>query len=180
VASDLYASLKPCSIEDIVIGGRWYRIPAKPAVEWLEVLLPEHISLWAIIPGFLEPDASDYLMDLMLANEFTRDELENLFWELVGIAAGRDWWTALYLLVHAKAEANRAIVAGRLSLLGTDAEKLSLAGWLDAVYFVFAEHMSNEDRQRFDMALAKPPPGVKRTIDRDTQRRNFAALMASE
>lgn len=180
MASDFVASLKPFPIEDIVIGGKAYRIPALPAADWLEILLPEQISLWSIVPGFLEPEAEEDVVDLMIDGEYTRDDLEQLVWELVSIASGRDWWTVLYLLGNAKHDQNVGIVKGKLASNGVDASKISLAAWLDAVYVIFAEHMNAEDRQKFNLSLLRPPPGIKQVIDREVQRRNFAALMASE
>lgn len=179
MASDFYASLKPCSIEDIVIGGREYRVPAHPAAVWLEVLLRPQVSLWAIVPGMVEPDANEDVMDLLLGNRLSYAELEDLVWELVAIAAGREWWTALYLITNATRAANADIVRGKLALHGVDATAISLAAWLDAIYAIYIENMNEDQRQRFDAQLRRVPPGVKPKIDRAEQRRNFAALMGS-
>lgn len=179
MASDFYASLKPCSIEDIVIGGREYVIPALAADIWLEILLRPAISLWAIVPGLLQPDANEDIMDLLLGGSYSHEQLEALVWELVGIAGGRDWWTVLYLIGNATADGNAAMVRGKLALHGVDPTRMSLAAWLDAVYFVFAENMDGEQRERFDVSLRRPPPGVKPKIDRAAQRRNFNAAMGS-
>lgn len=179
MASDLYASLKPCTIEDIFIGGQVYSVPALAAHEWLGILCRSRVNLWAVVPGLLQPDASEAVMDLMLADAFSHEELEDLVWELVGIAAGRDWWTVLYLIGNATADTNIDVVKGKLALHGVDATRISLAAWLDAVYMIFVEAMNTEQRQRFDIQLRRPPPGVKPKIDRDAQRRNFAALMGA-
>ena len=178
MASDLLASLKPWSIEDIVIVDHIYRVPSLPAVEWLTILLDDHVSLFAIT-GLLEPDANEAIEEHILADRYTRTEWEQLTWELVAIAAGRPWWTTLYLLGNAKHVNNVDTVKGELALHGVDATKISLSSWLDAVYRIFTQHMTSEDRQKFDLLLARPPAGIKVQTDANANRAAFAALMSS-
>lgn len=179
-ASDFVASIRPWSIEDIPIGDRLFRIPPLTADHWLEILLPDQVSLWGILPGLLEEqDAEEYLTDLMISGDLDRDVYEEMVWEVVGIAAGREWWTALHLLGNAKAEAHSLIIRGMLALNGVDATRISLAAFLDAIYMIFVERMTEPNRQRFDLLISKAPPGVKQAINAERQRSNFAALMAS-
>lgn len=174
--ADLTASLRPWAIEDIEVGERLYRIPAHTADVWLEILLADEVSLHSIIPGLLEPDAGEHFEELIFAGAMQRGEWEELMWDLVGLAAGRDWWTALYLIGNAKYINNLDYVRGQLALHHIDATRISLAAWLDAVYAIFTTHMQPEDRQRFDMQLAKPPAGAKNKIDRTRQKAAFAEL----
>lgn len=179
-AGDFVASLRPWSIENIAIGERLFRIAPLAADAWLEILLPDQVSLWSILPGFLdEADADEYITELMIAGDLDRDEYEELVWEVVGIAAGREWWTTLHLLGNAKAEAHAPLVRGTLALQGVDATRISLAAFLDAIYMIFIQNMTEANRQRFDMMLDLAPPGVKKRIDPARQRRNFEALMGS-
>lgn len=178
--SDFVASIRPWSIEDILIGDRLFRVPALTADHWLEILLPNQVSLWSILPGLLdEDDADEYLTELMISGALDRDEYEEIVWEVVGIAAGREWWTALHLLGNAKAEQHTMIIRGELALRGVDATRLSLAAFLDAIYMIFVEKMTEPNRQRFDLLLSKAPPGVKRAINTQRQRDNFRALLGS-
>lgn len=178
--SDFLASVSPWSIEDIQFGDRLFRIPAMPASYWLAVLLPEQISLWSILPGLLEEeDAEEYVTELMLRGDVDRDEYEELCWEVIGIAAGREWWTALHLLNNAKHETHAPMVRGALALHGVDATRISLSAFFDAIYMIFIQQMNEQNRQRFDMLISKAPPGVKSAINADRQRNNFAALMGS-
>lgn len=178
--SDFLASIAPWPIDNIWIGDRAFSIPALNADRWLEILLQPQISLWAILPGLLaEEDADDYITDLMVLGQVDRDEYEELCWEVIGIAAGREWWTALHLLNNAKAEAHAPIVRGELVLSGVDATRISLSAFLDALYMIFIRQMSEQNRQRFDMLISKAPAGVKRAISAERQRSNFEALMAS-
>jgi len=178
VASELIASLRSWSIEDIQIGERIFRIPALAADAWLESLLHEDFSPWMIVPQMLEPDdAEDYVTELMLAGEFSREEYEELAWELLGIAAGRDWWTALYLVANAKHFNTVDVVRAKLIMWRIDASTVSLAAWLDAIYAIYIEHMKPEDRQKFDAALLRPPPGIKAVIDRRKAQDSFRQTM---
>jgi hypothetical protein len=178
VASDLLASLKPWSIEDIVVIDRTYRIPALPAVDWLTILLDQEVSLFAVT-RLLEPDASEDIEEHILCGRYTREEWEQLTWELVGIAAGRPWWTTLYLIGNAKHVNNVETVKGELALHGVDATKISLSSWLDAVYRIFTQNMKPEDRQKFDLLLARPPAGIKVKTDVNANRAAFSSLMSS-
>ena len=179
MASDLAASLKPWSIEGIVIDDRVYTVPALPASAWLTILLEEPVSLFSIVPGLLQPEAEEDIQEVILAGRFSHEELEELVLELIGIASGRPWWTALYLLANAKHANNVDRVKGELALHGIDATRISLSAWLDAVYVIFIRPLDPKDRQKFDLLLAKPPPGIKAKADPAANRAALRALMAS-
>lgn len=179
---DFLASIKPWPIDGIHIHGEHFTIPALTADVWLEQLLPDEVELWHIVPGLLEPAARarEAVTEAMLCGELSREGLEELVWEVVGIAAGRDWWTALVLLGHAKAVGARDLVAGRLALAGVDATRVSFSAWLDAVYTIFLERLSSEQRQQFNAALIRPPRGTTEVkIDRKRAVAAFQAVMAS-
>jgi hypothetical protein len=179
VASDLLASLRIWSIADIAIGDQIFRVPALPAVDWLEILLQDEISLWSIVPGLLEPDATETFTEAIFKGEIPREDWEQLVWELVSIAAGRPWWTTLYLISNTQHFNNIEYVKGQLALHGVDATKMSLSAWLDAVYFIFIQHMKPEDKQKFDLLLARPIPGTKVKTDAKANRAAFGALLSS-
>lgn len=179
MASDLVASLQPWPIEDIWIGDKVYRIPPMSASQWLWILLEPSVSLFAIVPGLLEPDAKEHVEGLILDGQYSHEELEDLAWEIVSIAAGRPWWTALYLLVNAKHGNNLETVQGELALHAVDASKMSLSSWLSAVYVIFARNMDQQKRQQFDLALARPLPGLRVKSNPASNRAAFAALEAS-
>lgn len=178
MASDLVAGLGPWPIEDIDIGGVTYRVPPLTAARWLWILLEPSVSLFAIVPGLLEPDAREHVEGLIIDGLYGHEELEELTWELVSIAAGRPWWTALYLLVNAKHPQNVETLQGQLALHGVDASRISLSAWLSAVYVIFTQHMKTDERQRFDLMLAKPMPGLKAKPSAAANRAAFAALPA--
>lgn len=176
MASDLVAGLQPWPIEDIEIDGTVYRVPPLPASSWLWILLEPSVSLFAIIPGLLEPNAKDHIEGLIIDGAYSHEDLEDLAWELVSIAAGRPWWTVLYLLVNAKHPANLEAIQGQLALHGVDASRISLAAWLSAVYTIFVQHMKTEERQRFDLMLAKPMAGMRVKGNPAANRAAFASL----
>ena len=178
MASDLLASLKPWPIEDIFIVDTVYHVPALPAIDWLSILLDDQVSLFGIT-GLLVPEANGAIELHILGGEYSHEEWEELTWDLVSIAAGRPWWTTFYLLGNAKHVNNVDTVKGELALHGVDATKISLSSWLDAVYRIFTQHMKPEDRQKFDLLLARPPAGVKVKTDASANRAALAALMSS-
>lgn len=178
MASDLLASLKPWSIEDVIIVDQTYRVPPLPAIDWLTILLDEQVSIFAIT-GLLEPDANENVEQHVLTGRYQREDWEELVWELVTIAAGRPWWTTLYLIGNAKHPTNVEAVKGQLVLNHIDATTISLSAWLDAVYHIFTQHMKSEDRQKFDLLLARPPAGSGAKPNPSANRAAFRALMSS-
>jgi hypothetical protein len=44
---------------------------------------------------------------------------------------------------------------------GVELERIPLGAWWDLVYADLTRHMAPEDRTKFDMTLATPPPGVE-------------------
>lgn len=179
MAGDLVASLQPWPVEQIWIGDRVYRVPAMPASHWLWILLEPDVSLFAIVPGLLEPDAKEHVEGLILDGLYSREELEDLAWDIVSVAAGRPWWSVLYLLGNAKAATNSDVVQGELALHAVDASRMSLSSWLSAVYMIFIRGMDQQKRQQFDMMLARPMPGLRAKSDPAANRAAFAALEAS-
>lgn len=179
---DFLASIKPWPIDGIHIHGEHFTVPALTADAWLEQLLPDEVELWNIVPGMLAPapQAREAVVEAMLCGELSREGLEELVWEIVGIAAGRDWWTVLVLLGHAKAYSARDLVAGRLVLAGVDATRISFSAWLDAVYLIFLDRLTDAQRQQFNAALIRPPRGATEVkIDRKRAVAAFQAVMAS-
>lgn len=177
---DLLAAVRPWAIEDIPFGDRVFRVPPLTADRWLELLVRDEISLWSILPGLLEEeDAAGHFQDVMVTGVVSRDQYEELVWDVVGVAAGREWFTAIYLLGNAIDPTHGDFVRGELVLAGVDASRISLAAFLDVIYFIFARHMKPLDKQKFDMMLAKPPGGVKPKIDPQKQKSAFSALMAT-
>lgn len=178
--ADRLASLRPASIEDVVIAGTVYRVPAHAAFRWLETLLPDPVDLWEIVPGMLEPSATDAVIEELTQDRMTREDIIDLGWELVSIAAGRPWWEAMNLIHFADDVQYGNYVWGRLALHGVDPTRVSLAAWLDAVYGVFTRNAHTaESRQKFDTSLATPPPGVTAKRDKAATRRAMEAAMRS-
>lgn len=181
MASDILASLKPRSVEDIDIAGRTFTIPAMPARAWLDILLEDAWRLSDIIPGELAEDgATDHVMAAMMQPGFDMAAYEETVYDVIGAAAGRPWWAALRLLAHATSVQLADWTRAQLVLHHVDAEKLSLAAWLDALYGIFTQHMDSNRVARFDSQLNLPPrSGPAAKIDRRRQRANFEAVMAN-
>lgn len=177
--SDPLASVRPWAIDGIHIYGQHFTVPATTADQWLRRLLAPDIDLWTIVPGMLQPSdaARNAVIEAMFAGELTREQLEETVWEIVGVAAGRDWWTALILLGTAKSPQFRDIISGRLVMAGVDATRISLSAWLDAVYGICLERLNATQRTQFNNALARPPKGATVIVDRERAVSAFGAVM---
>lgn len=178
-AADRLAALGPFPIEDIVVGGVVHRIPAYAADRWLEILAVDTPDFWKIVPGLLKPDAEDLVVEEMIHDRMSRDDIIDLSRELITIAAGRPWWIAQRLIDTSVSPELGDLTWGMFALRGIDPNHISLARWLDAVYGFYAGRMNPEGKQKFDVELNMPPAGVKVPIDRRQARRNFEALMRS-
>lgn len=179
MASSLIASLQSWAIEDIQLGDRVYRIPPMTAAQWLEILLEEPISLFSIVPGLLEPPAEDNFHELVFNGRLSQLDIEELVLEIIALSSGWPWWSALYLIGNVKNPEVVDRVKGELALHGVDATRMGLATWLDCVYAVFTRNMETEARKKIDLALAKPPPGIRVKSDPAANRAALRALMAS-
>lgn len=180
MAGSLYATIKPRPIEDITIDGRPYRIPAHPAVIWLDALTGPTAST-DIIPGLLEPDshtvpAQEWLEIALIGDAFTVADYAALYDEVMDIAAARPRWTTERIISIAADEVWGDYIRGQIVLHHLDATKVSLAAWLDGVYALLTTGLSMEKRQQFDIQLAAPPPGAK--MSQEARRRNRAAFDA--
>lgn len=182
-ADSLLASIKPRAIEDIQIGDRTYTVDAWPAAEWLEVLLAEQLSLWDIIPGMIGgPEgiyAEEALIEALNGGSLGAEEYAELAYEVLTVAAGRPWWTAMRLCASAVEPTIGNWVRGQLVLHHIDATALSLSAWLDALYGIFTQHMDADRRNNFDAMLMRPLPGAKAKVNTKTARASFAAAMGS-
>lgn len=178
MAGDLLATVKPRLITDIQIGDKLYQIPALPAVVWLDILADEQPDLLGVLPGLVDdPDCGDHLTELMLDGSWTAEDYEETVLAVVAVASGRYWWTAFRLLGAAKDPLIGDWLRGNLVLHHIDAEKLSLAAWLDALYAIMTKNMDPDRCAKFDAQLNQPPADGKAKMTRAHKRANFAAAM---
>ncbi|MCZ7478880.1 hypothetical protein [Micromonospora sp. WMMC273] len=136
---------------EVTIGGRIYRIPALPAVDWMTALSE---GTWLdIVPALLE-DTGDELDDALEDGSVTHEDLITAAKDAVEVAAGVKWWTAVRL-VQATAH-----VAGELALAGLDMTRVSLGAAVQAVYRVYTRHATEAQQRKVDSELTKLPEGM--------------------
>jgi hypothetical protein len=155
VAVDPLASLE---IEDIyvTIGGREYRMSGRSAAVWLRTILGDDYTL--ILPAWLDEDQEVLLMDRLMDDEFTVQEMDEAVLDVISIAAGRPWWWAMQLIMYAASDVHHwARVNGKLVLAGVDNSRITLAAWIDAVYALFIDGMDREDYDKFKAQIDTPP-----------------------
>ncbi len=143
-------SLRPGPVV-FLVRGKEYEIPALPAADWLEVLMRPD---WAGDDVFIElmPDG----INLVLGS-LGPDQAEGLALEVIEDVTGRHWWVAVRLI---QTLAHTWDVMGAEAVFNhVDAEKLSLAGWLDAMLVLLMNRLSDENATMFVAQLEMPPFG---------------------
>jgi len=173
VAVDPLASLAPRSVL-ITLAGRDYVIAARPAIDWLEVLISSDFN--QIVPGWLDEDSEDTILDQLMTGDLSPDELKEVILDTISVAAGRPWWWALRLIRYASDDVHHwSRINGRLILAGVRVKKVSLSAWVDAVYAVHCEGMDEEQYTKLKADMDMPPS--LEYFDEEAEAQNFLSMM---
>lgn len=142
-------SLRPVSVP-FIIGQREFEIPALPAADWLAVLMRPD---WIGDDIFLElmPDG------LKLLDLIDPEQAEDLATDIIEEVTGRHWWIA-FRLVGFLVE-TWEVMGPEAIFHQVDAEKLSLAAWLDAMLVLLLSRVSKDHAPGFVARLESPPYG---------------------
>lgn len=179
---DPLASLRIAPIE-VAFAGRDYTIPAHPAAVWLEVLLAQQVNLEAVFPGLAGLDAQLEVNLALADGKAAQDDLEQVIYEVLEVACGRRWWTALRLCGSLRA--HWEWVGGAMSRNGLTPFNVPLAFWLDGAYATMIHEMASAAADAEDLdkiaawtrALTTPPVTAVRAEADDTMDRDaFLAL----
>lgn len=136
------------------LGGREYRIPARPASDWMLTLLE---GGWSdVVPGMCEGELDD-LHDQIALGIISTDECEDAAKDAVTAAAGVDWWVAVRLVYSATAD---PAAFGELRSSGLDVASAPLGAALVSLYRIYTRDKDQKDVAKVDYELAKLPPGV--------------------
>ncbi len=161
-------SLWPAPV-GFTVAGQDYEIPPVPAADWLNTLMQQ----WT-------PD--DLLLDLLpdgiqVVLKMEPEDVEPLVLELIEEASGRDWWVALRLLGAIKGGWN--VLGPEMILQGVDPQRLSLAGWLDAMTLLMLRAMNKDDHAMFLAQVELPPAEVREEVaeEMEMSRDQFMSLM---
>jgi len=160
---------RPVRVE---LGGQSYRIPARPAADWMAVLLDKDLA--DIVPGMLEGDL-DALWDRVFDGEVTTAECEEAAKAALSAVAGTPWWVAVKLVHSAAADPG---VIGELRSSGADITTLPLGAVLAALYRIYTRDRDPKDVAKVDAEIAKLPPGVSAVEARYNEAAAAAAFEA--
>jgi len=147
---DPVRSLRPGPVT-FVVKGKEYEIPALPAADWLEVLMRPD---WAADDIFVElmPEGINLVL-----GDLEPDQAEDLALAVIEEVTGRHWWVAIRLI---QTLVQTWDVMGPEAIFNhVDVEKLSLAGWMDAMLVLLMSRLKDEDTTMFAAQLEAPPFG---------------------
>jgi hypothetical protein len=146
---DPIQSLRPFPVA-FTIGQQEFEIPALPAADWLQVLMQPD---WVGDDIFLElmPDG------LTILDLIDPEQTEDLATDIIEEVTGRHWWVA-FRLVGALVETWQ-VMGPEAVFHHVDAERLSLAAWLDAMLVLLLSRVSKDQAPGFIARLESPPYG---------------------
>lgn len=171
----LAAALAPYPIV-VPLAGRDWEIPALPAREWIRAVARTDAEA-AVMPGLLEPEDAERLMDRAMAGRVASADLRRASYEAITQAAGRDWWQAVRLVGAADDPLGR--MYGELTLRGVDAGAVSFAAWCAAVYTLLSRNLDANKIAKLHAQLMLVPEGLSDDDlgDAPTDREQIAALL---
>jgi hypothetical protein len=180
VAADALAALKIWAL-DVDLAGETFTVPPQAASAWFLAILDSETPL-PLIPGMMADGSEERVIDLLLEDRTTAEEIAVRSRELLTAAAGRPWWEA-DRLIRGSAESWQ-VIGGELTRLGVDLDKVSLASALNAIYVICVRTMDEKERNKFDIDLRMPPIGVEgvtaeQLYDERAAEAAFTALMGS-
>jgi hypothetical protein len=155
-AADPVVSFEPVEV-DVNLSGYTFTIAAIPAAVWVPILTGDRIDGLDILPGLLTDQDQQRFDDLMFDGELELDQLAKTIYEIIAAASGHSWWWTMNLLSVVRGT-NGSQWLGEMARY--DASKMSLAGWVNALYALLVRNQKPEDRMRIDGELEMPPPGV--------------------
>lgn len=138
------------------VAGENATIPALSALPWLEVLMMgEHILLDDVVPGLL--DDPSIVEDALTCGDLHPYDLEDLQLKAIELASGRDWWVTLRLIETIRGAWDQ--VGSEFAMV--DANRISLAGWLDFAFGIILKAMPRDKLQSFLLRLEIPPKSIE-------------------
>ena len=125
-------------------------VPDWSAADWLTVLMqPE----WTVEDLIIEMVPSG--VSLLLDDVFAPEDVPGLAFDLIEEASGRHWWVAMRLITVLVDTWD--IMSAEAIFNGVDAERLSLAGWLDAMLVLLMRRIDPDQAAMFTSRLEMVP-----------------------
>lgn len=145
-----------------VVAGHTFTIPAKPASDWIEVIVSGTVA------DLLEDAETERLADLAVAEDISA-ELDRVFTDVISEVTGRDWYVGVRLISLLFQDDLRGEVLSRV-----DPSARPLAAVLDVTYTTIVRWKTAEQRTEFDTMLFAPAdfaPGESDPRERARQMR---------
>ena len=128
-----------------------------PATDWLLILMADAIDPDDVFPGLLSEDDREFVEDLLLAETITVQDLYDTCLDIISEVSARQWWIAMRLVYIARDSWDN--LGAEMILTGIDADRISLAAWLDALTALMLKLMEPSKITMFTMQLEAPPVG---------------------
>ena len=148
----------------------------RSAAEWIIAILGG--TMYRILPGWLNAEDALVLSEMLLDGDVSDEELDQLIRDVMTVAAGRTYWWAMNIIgVAAANNESWAKLNGQLILGGVQADRISLAAWVDAMYAVMVRKMDQEAYNQFSAHIEAPPKGA--VLDEAEESDAFMSLLGS-
>lgn len=141
----------------ITVAGTRIDLPYRPAAVWAAGLE----RLGQLVAALADDEGRELLVDLVIGNPGSVQELRSESLRVLEEASGRRWWVAGRLISTSVSPE----VLGRLVLAGVDPWNRSVGEWCAATYALCVKGHDEKGRLRFDFSLEVPPPGYEDAWD---------------
>ncbi len=173
VHADPIASLTSWPVE-LVVAGREYTLPAKPATDWLIALIEDFGSFVQLIDMLTIEEKAEIEL-AVIEGQVEDGELERVFRDAAEAVAGRPWWVVINYLNLLQGAWPR--FHGRILSSGLDPSTISLGAYLDAAHYAFIEGREDSAIQKITNFLETPPPGFSIELDEESEGETFLAML---
>jgi hypothetical protein len=118
--------------------------------------MAEPLDLFDIVPGMCGPYFESDVVHRMLDGLSEVQDIRRAGLDVISNVTGRPWWFSMRLIKTVMV--SWEIVGGELAMRGIDAQRMSIAAWLDAVYYICIKNIEHSKLQMFMSQLEVPPP----------------------
>lgn len=135
----------------VVLAGRRFPVPYRPAAEWLLNL--KHLP--GLASRLADGPVRDLMVDTVMRRAGAASDLRAESLRILADATGRKWWEAGRLMSTSLGPE----LLGRLLLAGVDPWQRSVGEWCAATYALCVKGREEKERLKFDFSLSVPPVG---------------------
>jgi hypothetical protein len=138
---------------EVSVAGTIAEVPALPAIEWLVYLLQPIPDLDGLLTNLL-PEVEDAIYE----NLATTADMYLLILDIIATVSAHPWWVTMRLI--SMAHSSWGILGPELMFHGVEADRVSLAAWIDAVLILILRNMDPNKITMFTMQLEIAPKEV--------------------